>query len=58
MIFKKIFCKHNYEIVKEIKKYESLAGDMLYKRCKKCGKIKKYGYYTTEEQQYLFKRGE
>lgn len=54
-ILKRLFCKHDYELVKEKNKYESLAGDMLYLRCKKCGKIKKYGYYTTEEQQYLFK---
>ena len=54
-ILKRLFCKHDNELVKEKNKYESLAGDMLYLRCKKCGKIKKYGYYTTEEQQYLFK---
>lgn len=51
---KRIFCKHEYEIVKEKQQFVSLAGDTLYKRCKKCGKIKEYGYYTTEEQEYLF----
>lgn len=56
MFFKKLFCKHQWEIVRRIEKYVSLNGDMLYKRCNKCGKIKEYGFYTTEEQEYLFKR--
>ena len=51
---KRIFCKHEDEIVKKIQMYESLSGDMLYLRCKKCGRLKEYGYYTTAEQEYLF----
>lgn len=53
-IFKKIFCKHEYEYVREIKKYSCLSGDMIYKRCKKCGKLKDGQFMTNEEQQYLF----
>ena len=53
-ILKRIFCKHDYEYVREIKKYYNLNGDMIYKRCKKCGKLKDGQFMTNEEQQYLF----
>ena len=51
---KQLFCKHEWELVKRKTTYVSLKGDMIYKRCTKCGKIKEYRYVTTEEQQYFW----
>lgn len=53
-ILKRIFYKHDYEYVRKIETFSNLNGDMIYKRCKKCGKLKDGQFMTNEEQQYLF----
>lgn len=53
-ILKRLFCKHDYEYVRKIEKYCNLNGDMIYKRCEKCGKLKGGKFMTNEEQQFLF----
>ena len=45
-IFKRIFCNHNWEEIKDISKFEHPNDCMPYKRiyiykCKNCGKFKK-----------------
>ena len=41
---KRLFCKHDWEIVRKESMFYSLHGEQLYKRCKKCGKVVKYIY--------------
>lgn len=45
---KRLFCKHDYEIVRKSQMFASLRGEQLYKRCKKCGKVKPYIYREYE----------
>ena len=45
---KRLFCKHNYEIVRKVEKFSSLRGEQLYKRCTKCGKVVPYIYREYE----------
>lgn len=52
-IFKKIFCKHEYEYVKKITNgYSCISGDEIYERCKKCGKLKYVGFWEFEGMGY------
>lgn len=52
---KQLFCKHEWEYVKKINKFQNLQGDMIYKRCCRCGKIVEYKFMTNEEQAIFFK---
>ena len=47
-IVKRIFCKHDDEIVRKIKPFYNLRGEQTYKRCKKCGRIKEHIFMEYE----------
>ena len=50
--FKKLFCKHDWEICQKIEQFTCINGEQLYIRCKKCGKIEKYIYREYEGNGY------
>lgn len=52
---KQLFCKHEWEYVRKSSTFQHLQGDMIYKRCSKCGKLVKYKFMTNEEQAIFFK---
>lgn len=37
--FKKLFCKHDYELCTKKTLYVALNGERVYKVCKKCGHV-------------------
>lgn len=41
-VLKRLFCRHKWEIVRRIDKFQSLRGELLYRRCEKCGKVVKH----------------
>lgn len=49
---KSMFCKHDWEIVMKNELFFSLRGRQLYKRCNKCGKVKKWIYLEHEGAGY------
>lgn len=51
-LLKRIFCKHDDEIVREVKQYYCLRGDQTYLRCKKCGRIKEWIFMEHEGNGY------
>lgn len=50
--FKRLFCKHDWEIVREKSMFFSLYGEQLYLRCKKCGKVVEYIFREYEGNGY------
>ena len=49
---KHLFCRHEWEICRKRDVFVSLSGEMLYKRCKKCGKVAEYIYRVYEGNGY------
>lgn len=49
---KRLFCRHKWEVVSRIDKFQSLRGEQLYRRCEKCGKVVKYIYREYEGNGY------
>lgn len=47
-VLKRLFCRHKWEVVRRIDKFQSLSGEQLYRRCEKCGKVVKYIYREYE----------
>lgn len=47
-VIKRVFCKHDYELVEKVGAFSCISGTQTYKRCKKCGKIKKWIYIEYE----------
>lgn len=50
--FKRLFCKHDWEIVRKESAFFALGGIQLYKRCKKCGKVVEHIYLEYEGNGY------
>lgn len=50
--FKKLFCKHDWEIRRKVERFTCISGEQLYRRCKKCGKVGKYIYREYEGSGY------
>lgn len=52
-IIERLFCRHEWEVGRIIGGgYYCISGEQLYKRCKKCGKLKKYIYREFEGNGY------
>lgn len=45
---KRLFCKHEYEVCRKNEPFACISGEQLYKRCKKCGKVKEWIWYRFE----------
>ena len=51
-IIKKLFCRHDWEICRKVERFAFISGEQLYRRCKKCGKVKKFIYREFEGYGY------
>lgn len=50
---KRIFCRHDWEICRDVgERFVCISGEQLYKRCRKCGKAKKWIYREYEGMGY------
>ncbi len=43
---KRLFCKHDYQLLKKVSKFQNLRGDRIYIICTKCGH--EQGSYFSE----------
>lgn len=53
-IIKRLFCRHEWEVCRNVNPmlFACISGEQLYKRCTKCGKIKKWIYREFEGSGY------
>ncbi len=49
---KRLFCQHEWEVCIKVEPFACISGEQLYKRCKKCGKVKKWIYRQFEGEGY------
>lgn len=45
---KRLFCKHHWETCRKNEPFTCISGEQLYKRCTKCGKVKKWIFREFE----------
>lgn len=46
---RRIFCRHSWQICRKVSGgFAIISGEQLYKRCSKCGKVKKWIYVEYE----------
>ena len=45
---KRLFCRHEDELVKKVEPFACISGVQTYKRCKKCGRIKEHIFMQYE----------
>ena len=51
-IHKRLFCRHVWYLVLSNEIFSCIGGEQLYKRCGKCGKVKKWIYRQYEGSGY------
>lgn len=53
-MLKKIICRHKWEVCRKVNPhgFSCISSEQLYKRCTKCGKVKKYIWGEYEGMGY------
>ncbi len=51
-ILKHLFCRHEWDVCRKREPFAYISGEQLYKRCTKCGKVKKWIYRQFEGSGY------
>ena len=51
-ILTRLFCRHEWEVCRKVELFSCISGEQLYKRCKKCGKVKKWIFREFEGSGY------
>ena len=46
--FKKLFCRHQWEVCRKWEPFACIRGEQLYKQCTRCGKVKKWIFHEYE----------
>ncbi len=51
---KRLFCRHEWQVCRKVNLhgFSCISGEQLYKRCTKCGKVKKHIFVVYEWMGY------